>query len=105
MDKNQRRSKPRLPALIGLLILFGLGGGASLSFSQGTPKPGSNLGQTIVEGLRVGPHPEYTRILIKLNNNVSYQIKADFLKKKVTFILQNVRLDYEGDGFLTFLSG
>lgn len=90
MDTNPRRSKPCLPVLIGLLILFGLGGGASPGFSQGTPKP--NLGRTIVEGIRVGPHPEYTRILINLSNNVSYQIKADFLKKKVTFILQNAAL-------------
>lgn len=92
MNKNKRRLKPRLPVLIGLLILFDLGGGSSLTFSQGAPKPGSNLGRTIVEGIRVGPHPEYTRILINLNNNVSYQIKADFLKKKVTFILQNAAL-------------
>lgn len=45
-----------------------------------------------VEKIRIGPHPEYTRILIDLNRAAEYKVTADFSKKKITVTLANARL-------------
>ena len=36
-----------------------------------------------VKRIRIGPHPKYTRILVDLTNPTSYQVKADFPRKKI----------------------
>ncbi len=56
----------------------------SHAFSQGT---------SLVQKVRLGPHPEYTRILVDLDAPTAYKVRADFQRKRITFTLQNVRLD------------
>lgn len=53
---------------------------------------GLDTGPTQVERVLIGPHPEYTRILINLDKAVDYGVKADFQEKKVTLILKNAVL-------------
>ena len=40
-----------------------------------------------VTSIKIGPHPIYTRILINLTESVSYQVKADFVDKRITLTL------------------
>ncbi|MFQ5445075.1 MAG: tetratricopeptide repeat protein, partial [Nitrospinales bacterium] len=47
----------------------------------------------VVNKVRIGPHPKYTRIIVNLSRPTSYKVDADFLRKKVTLTLNNVRLN------------
>jgi len=47
----------------------------------------------IVNKVRIGPHPQYTRILVDLSQPGSYKVDADFLGKRVTLTLKNVQLN------------
>jgi len=67
---------------MGALLL----GWAGAGYGQGLGEP------TQVERVLIGPHPEYTRILINLDKSVEYGVKADFQEKKVTLILKNAVL-------------
>ena len=50
--------------------------------AQDTEKIQSQL--TTVKSIRLGPHPEFTRLLINLNKLTEYQVEADFVNKEVT---------------------
>ena len=41
----------------------------------------------ILKTVKIGPHPIYTRILIDLTEPVSYQVKANFAKKRIILTL------------------
>ena len=43
----------------------------------------SDTEPTQVKRVRIGPHPVYTRILINLDKEVAYNVKADFLDKGI----------------------
>ncbi len=56
--------------------------------------PASNIQNTpLIQNVRIGPHPRYTRIIVNLSAPAPYKVKADFLKKKITLTLNDVRLD------------
>ncbi len=77
---------------ISFLLLF-LSGMyfAPSSFAQETSSMGAtNL--AIVEEVLIGPHPDYSRLLIKLNKAVQYTIDADFLKKQIALVVSNAKL-------------
>ena len=63
---------------------------AGPAFSQGLQSPSPN---TAVEKIRLGPHPEYTRILIDLNQPAPYKVTADFSRKKITLTFANAALN------------
>jgi TolA-binding protein len=56
------------------------------------PPPG-NQRNLVVNKVRIGPHPKYTRILVDLSQPASYKIDADFLRKRVTLKLKNAQLN------------
>ena len=61
-------------------------------FSNGTlasdnPKP------PLIQKVRIGPHPKYTRVIVESTSPAPYTVKADFVRKKVTLTLNNVRLN------------
>ena len=74
--------------LVILMIMTALCG---KGFAQDTEKIQSQL--TTVKSIRLGPHPEFTRLLINLNKLTEYQVEADFVNKEVTLILQNVQAE------------
>ncbi len=47
---------------------------------------------TIVKNIRLGGHPEYTRIIIELNKDASYKMSPDFQKKKLGILISNALL-------------
>ncbi|GJL79634.1 MAG: hypothetical protein NPINA01_26230 [Nitrospinaceae bacterium] len=47
----------------------------------------------VVKKVRMGPHPKYTRIIIDLSRPADYKVSANFVGKKVTLTLKNVRLN------------
>ena len=56
--------------------------------------PASNIQNTpLIQKVRIGPHPKYTRIIVNLSAPAPYKVKADFLRKKITLTLNDVRLD------------
>jgi len=55
------------------------------AFSKGIP--------VSIQKVRIGPHPKYTRIIVDLSSPTPYKVKADFLKKKITLTLNDVRLN------------
>ncbi len=72
--------------LTSILICLGL----KPSVAQDLPGKDSKAGTlTQVESIKLGGHPEYTRVIIGLSEPVRYKIRADFLEKKVRLILVN----------------
>lgn len=53
----------------------------------------NNLTTPLIEKVRIGPHPKYTRIIVNLSSPAPYKVKADFLRKRITVTLNDVRLD------------
>lgn len=45
-----------------------------------------------LESVKTGGHPEYTRILINLNEMAQYQVQADFVRKRIYLTLENTAL-------------
>ena len=83
-----RKMLPITPHLTLAILLFSWGT-AGLSAAQEFDEfaPSNQIKQ-----IRIGPHPKYTRILVDLTNPTSYQVKADFPKKKIELILDNFTL-------------
>lgn len=48
--------------------------------------------KALIKSIRLGPHPEYTRILISLDRPTEYQVSADFSNKLVTLSFNNVAI-------------
>ncbi len=74
---------------IGVLLALAWGfAGGTWAFAQDI----SGVAQeTIrVNSIRLGPHPEYTRILVNLSGPADYQVSADFVNKQITLTLDNV---------------
>jgi len=40
-----------------------------------------------VSTIKIGPHPIYTRILVNMTESSSYEVKADFAKKRIVLII------------------
>lgn len=53
----------------------------------------NNKKTPLIQKVRLGPHPKYTRIIVDLSSPTQYQVKADFLRKKITLTLNDVRLN------------
>ncbi len=47
----------------------------------------------LIQKVRIGPHPKYTRIIVDLSSPTPYKVKADFLRKRITLTLNDVRLN------------
>ncbi len=62
------------------------------AFSRGNLASADQIAP-LIHKVRIGPHPQYTRIIIDLSSSAPYQVKADFLKKKITLVLNDVRLN------------
>jgi len=52
----------------------------------------SGMDAAIVEEVLIGPHPNYSRLLIKLNKVVRYTVDADFLKKRIVLVIRDAKL-------------
>lgn len=78
-----------LTLLVAILALFCVLASVNLAFSEEPLDPVLTAGMTRVQSVRIGAHPDYTRVLIDLNQQTTYKIKADFVKKKVTLTLSN----------------
>ncbi|PIQ96551.1 MAG: hypothetical protein COV67_08940, partial [Nitrospinae bacterium CG11_big_fil_rev_8_21_14_0_20_56_8] len=78
----------------GIMFLVVLGflcfGKPPSAFGQ-IPEAGTAAG-TQVEKIRIGPHPEFTRILIDLNQPADYKVEADFKKKLIILSLPDASL-------------
>jgi tetratricopeptide (TPR) repeat protein len=61
-------------------------------FSQETQYSEENSGIAIIEEVLIGPHPDYSRLLIKTNKSVQYTVDADFLKKQIILVINNAKL-------------
>ena len=73
------------PHLILTVLFFGLG-----MVSPATAQEIDEFAPaTRIERIRIGPHPQYTRILVDLTNPTSYRVKADFTGKKITLIFDD----------------
>ncbi|MBT5550897.1 MAG: tetratricopeptide repeat protein [Nitrospina sp.] len=71
--------------LLTLFSLFGIQGSNDIAGAQ---ELGLDYAQRpLVTSIRIGPHPFYTRILINITEPVSYQVKADFVNKRITLLL------------------
>jgi tetratricopeptide (TPR) repeat protein len=71
--------------LLVLFPLFGLQG--SYNFAEAQDIGLENARRPQVTSIRIGPHPIYTRILINLTEPVPYQVKPDFINKRIKLIL------------------
>ena len=71
--------------LLLLLPLFVMQGASNFAWAQEVASESVRRPQ--VSSIRIGPHPVYTRILVNLTESVSYQVKADFVNKRITLIL------------------
>ena len=71
--------------LLLLLPLLGIQGANNCAWAQEFASESARRPQ--VSSIRIGPHPIYTRILVNLTEPVSYQVKADFVNKRITLIL------------------
>ncbi|NIQ02066.1 MAG: hypothetical protein GWM98_18030, partial [Nitrospinaceae bacterium] len=73
-------------SLLPVVLLCGwLGGGFVPPLAAETGEP------VEVQRVRLGPHPEYTRILVDLNRSTDYRLQPDFEHKTLTLILPNAR--------------
>jgi TolA-binding protein len=61
-------------------------------FSQETQYSTDGSGIAIIEEVLIGPHPDYSRLLIKTNKSVQYTVDADFLKKQIILVINNAKL-------------
>jgi TolA-binding protein len=77
-----------LTSLCALILNLAL---TAPAFSKNPPP--ENQRTLVVNKVRLGPHPKYTRILVDLSQPASYKVEADFVGKKVTLTLQNARLN------------
>ncbi len=71
--------------LLLLLPLFVMQGASN--FARAQEVASESVRRPQVSSIRIGPHPVYTRILVNLTESVSYQVKADFVNKRITLIL------------------
>lgn len=62
------------------------------AFPAYAQKQEKGLSQTQLMSVKTGGHPEYTRILINLNEVAQYQVQADFVQKKISITLENTVL-------------
>ncbi|VAX31431.1 hypothetical protein MNBD_NITROSPINAE05-586 [hydrothermal vent metagenome] len=76
------------PVIFTIALSLVLPGSA---FTRGT-QTGDNLNWPLIQKVRIGPHPKYTRIIVNLSAPTPYKVEADFIKKKITLTLNNVRL-------------
>ncbi len=60
--------------------------------SQEIQYSGEGSGIAILEEVLIGPHPDYSRLLIKIDKSVKYTVDADFLKKQITLVIKNAKL-------------
>ncbi len=72
-----------------------LGGIALLLTAALLSLPSGAAGLPRVEKVRIGPHPEYTRIIIQLTEPANYKVEANFIRKRITLILNQVRVGPE----------
>ncbi len=78
-----------------LLLTFALSSILSASaFSKGVSTP-NKPSSPLIQKVRIGPHPKYTRIIVKLSSPTPYEVKADFPGRKITLTLNDVRLNPE----------
>lgn len=77
--------------LANLLLFLAMDWGSTFAISQGLPGGGGEP-PARVEKVRIGPHPEFTRILIDLDRPTGYRVEANFLLKKITLTLEGARL-------------
>jgi len=76
-----------------LLLTFVLSLALPVSaFSKATPAA-TNRTAPLIQKVHIGPHPKYTRIIVNLSSPTPYEVKADFLRKKITLTLNHVRLN------------
>jgi tetratricopeptide (TPR) repeat protein len=61
-------------------------------FSQETQGSKEGTRVAIIEEVLIGPHPDYSRLLIKTNKFVKYTVDADFLKKQIVLVINNAKL-------------
>jgi len=47
----------------------------------------------LIQKVRIGPHPKYTRIIVDLTSPMPYKVEADFVRKEITITLNDVRLN------------
>ncbi|MBI4382429.1 MAG: tetratricopeptide repeat protein [Nitrospinae bacterium] len=66
-----------------LLLFLGVASGNA----QTSPGGLSGSGGARVESIRIGGHPEYTRIFVNLSSPAPYRVRADFLNKKISLVL------------------
>ena len=65
---------------------------AILVFTIGVEKKGygqeqEGVGPTKqIKKIRIGPHPQYTRLLLDISGPVKYQVNANFAEKKIALI-------------------
>ncbi len=64
----------------------------SSSFSQEAQPSMEAADIAIIEEVLIGPHPDYSRLLIKVNKTVQYTVDADFLKKQIILVVSNAKL-------------
>ncbi len=77
--------------LLLLLFLFQLTLGAGLLTAQSEPDT-PVAGIPKVETLLIGGHPDYTRILVNLDQPALYQVIPDFNKKKIVIFLPDAKM-------------
>jgi TolA-binding protein len=69
--------------------------GAEPLFAQDTPKAEAEATDTtaaVVNAIRIGAHPDYTRIHIDLSKVSTYKVKPDFQEKQILLTLENAEL-------------
>ena len=86
MLKKQSQHIINTTLIVIVLLIFGV---VSAAYSQGRAK---SPPPTQVETVKTGGHPEYTRILINLNQATPYEVQTDFLKKRIYVSLDNTVL-------------
>ncbi len=82
MSNFNKFNKLSIFCLFCIGIWFGMGTILPV-IAQGAKVP------SVVEKVTLGPHPEFSRIMIHLSDSTRYEIKADFMKRRVTLILNN----------------
>ncbi len=74
--------RKRVPVLLACL---------AAAFFAALPSGAASLPQ--VEKVRIGPHPEYTRIIVQLSEPAKYDVEANFIRKRITLKLNRVRVN------------
>ena len=80
--------KNRLIAPLFLLIVILAIGAGKIAYAQ-EQDAGKVAPVKKIKQIKIGPHPQYTRLILDITGPVEYQVKANFVEKKIFLVFDD----------------